>query len=251
MPEDSKNENNIPRIVVMKNGSYHVFGNVPLVHKTQVVSEYGEPLTWRKDKDYPEKNIEGRTFYGLCRCGNSKNKPFCDGTHREISFDGTETADTQATETRCVRFTHGTHIIVKKDPTLCMQSGFCAFRDAGLYQLIGATSDTRMRSLVMAMVERCPSGALTYYIEPDDSDIEPDLPVQIAATTEITSSGPIQGPLWVSGKIPVERADGKPFETRNRMTLCCCGQSCKKPLCDGTHRGVEEKALKRKKSQEG
>jgi CDGSH-type Zn-finger protein len=36
----------------------------------------------------------------------------------------------------------------------------------------------------------------------------------------------------------VERADGVPLETRNRVTLCRCGQSANKPLCDGTHRTV-------------
>jgi CDGSH-type Zn-finger protein len=39
----------------------------------------------------------------------------------------------------------------------------------------------------------------------------------------------------------VERSDGQPFETRNRVTLCCCGESKKKPLCDGTHRHLQEK----------
>ena len=80
MPEKPESENDSPRIVIMPDGSYHVFGDVPLVHKTQVVSEYGEPLTWKKDNEYHVVKKEGREFYGLCRCGKSANKPFCDGT---------------------------------------------------------------------------------------------------------------------------------------------------------------------------
>jgi CDGSH-type Zn-finger protein len=30
--------------------------------------------------------LEGRTVVGLCRCGLSANKPFCDGSHRN-KFD--------------------------------------------------------------------------------------------------------------------------------------------------------------------
>lgn len=26
--------------------------------------------------------LQGRTIVSLCRCGHSKNKPFCDGAHR-------------------------------------------------------------------------------------------------------------------------------------------------------------------------
>ncbi len=95
--------------------------------------------------------------------------------------------------------------------------------------------------LVMAMVERCPSGALTFQIDENGPDIEPDLPQQVAVTTEITSDGPISGPLWVMGGISVERSDGQPFESRNRVTLCNCGHSSNKPLCDGTHRDMEAK----------
>jgi hypothetical protein len=35
------------QITITKNGPYIVEGNVPLVKKTQIVSEYGEPLTWQ------------------------------------------------------------------------------------------------------------------------------------------------------------------------------------------------------------
>lgn len=248
MDESPKSEPSAFKIVIMQNGSYHVYGNVPLVHKTQAVSECGEPLTWIKGDTYPIRTIESQPYYSLCRCGHSKNRPFCDGTHRQIGFDGTETADTRPTETRAVRFSDSTRIIVKKDASLCMLSGFCGFRNVSLQQMLEATDDTMFRSLVMAMVERCPSGALTYRIEEEGPDIEPDLPVQIAVTTEITSEGPILGPLWVTGSIPIERSDGKPFETRNRVTLCNCGQSCQKPLCDGTHRLKQEQALKMKKA---
>ena len=31
------------------------------------------------------------------------------------------------------------------------------------------------------------------------------------------------------------------METRNRVTLCNCGLSCNKPLCDGTHRREAER----------
>ncbi|AKB11853.1 Iron-binding zinc finger CDGSH type [Methanosarcina thermophila] len=44
-----------------------------------------------------------------------------------------------------------------------------------------------------------------------------------------------QGPLWVRGGIPIESADGKLYEIRNRVTLCRCGKSKNKPLCDGSH----------------
>ena len=228
---DASKSDDSKRIVIANDGPYLVRGHVPLVRKAQVVSEYGEPLTWRN-----EGSLEVPGEYALCRCGQSGDKPFCDGTHRRVGFDGTEGADTAPTADRQSAFRGGTRLIVKKDPTLCMDSGFCGLRKAGIAQYVAASGDTQARSLAMAMVERCPSGALTYHIEAGEPDIEPDLPQQIADTTEITSDGPIAGPLWVTGGIPIVRSDGQPFETRNRVTLCNCGLSDSKPLCDGTHR---------------
>ena len=80
------------------------------------------------------------------------------------------------------------------------------------------------------MVERCPSGALSYALEADGETVDPDLPKEVALIPD--------GPLWVSGGIPVERRDGQPLETRNRVTLCRCGASSNKPLCDGTHKEI-------------
>ncbi|HSL42818.1 MAG TPA: CDGSH iron-sulfur domain-containing protein [Anaerolineales bacterium] len=244
MATDESSQNSpSKRVVIIKNGPYVIEGGVPLVSKTQVVSEHGEPLTWRKDGEISV----GPGEYRLCRCGQSSNKPFCDDTHLKIDFDGTEDADTAMSDTRKSTIPRGTGIIVEKDSSLCMLSGFCEFSDVGLGRLMTATQDTKMRALVMAMIERCPSGALTYRIEADGPEIEPDLPPQIAVTTEITSHGPIAGPLWVTGNISIERSDGQPFRTRNRVTLCNCGHSCNKPLCDGTHRDMAQREAWRRR----
>jgi hypothetical protein len=80
------------------------------------------------------------------------------------------------------------------------------------------------------------SGSYTYALDDEGPEIEPDLPTSIAVTT---TEEPLAGPLWVTGGIPVVRSDGEPFETRNRLTLCRCGHSRLKPLCDGTHLEID------------
>ncbi len=219
------------KITVQKDGPYLVSGDVDLIRKKQIASEHGEPMTWEKIEE-----LEGKDVYALCRCGASNNKPFCDGTHYTTGFDGTETAATDTFEDRKIVEAGSTNIVVKRDYSICAESGFCGHRLANIQKLAAQTDDSIVRAQVMAMVERCPSGSYTYSLSEDTADIEPDLPKQVAVTTEMTSDGPIAGPLWVSGKIEIERADGEPMEVRNRVTLCRCGLSKNKPLCDGTHR---------------
>ena len=194
---NGRNTNDGKKIVVRKNGSYIVHGDVPLVRKTQVVSEHGEPLTWKKGEA-----IETSERYVLCRCRQSSKKPFCDRTHAKVDFDGTESADTRVTAERQVIYAGGTRIVVKRDYSLCIGSGFCGNRITDIQKMVPDTDDTQVRAQVMAMIERCPSGSFTYSIEEGEADIEPDLPRQVAVTTEITSEGPIAGPLWVDWSYP-------------------------------------------------
>lgn len=232
MATNSETESNaLKKIVVQKDGPYIVYGGIPLVRKSQVVSEYGEPLTWKK-----EEVIETSGVYRLCRCGCSNNKPFCDDTHEWGPFDGKETAPEDMTAERRVTFPGGKQIIVRRDYSLCMDAGFCGNRFTNVEKLASKSGDTRIRAQIISMIERCPSGSYTYALVGEDGDVEPDLPQQIAVCMEMTSNGPIIGPLWVTGNIPIERSDGKPFEVRNRITLCRCGESKLKPLCDGKHR---------------
>lgn len=214
------------KIIVSRNGPYLVYGHLPLVNKAQVISEHGEPLTWRKGDAIPTEET-----YALCRCGQSGSKPFCDGTHARIRFDGTETADTTVIAERQTLY-EGTGITVKHDNSLCMEAGFCGNRLKHLLEMVEESEESTVRAQAMAMVERCPSGAYSYTVPPVEENIEPSLPKEIAVTEE----GELLGSLWVTGEISIERADGEFFETRNRVTLCRCGHSKNKPLCDGTHR---------------
>jgi CDGSH-type Zn-finger protein len=235
-------QNDIPRkkrIVIESDGPYRVEGGIPLVSKVQVVSEFGEPLTWKKEKTIPTAEE-----YTLCRCGHSKEMPFCDCSHAEIGFDGKETAATSTFEERKEVLRGGINLVVKRDYSVCMEAGFCGNRLTNIKQMLGQTDEPKIRAEIIGMIERCPSGSYTYAMREDETDIEPDLPEQIAVTTEITDQGAIRSALWVTGNIPIERSDGLPFETRNRVTLCTCGESKIKPLCDSTHRNLESARLK-------
>ena len=230
------------KITVVPNGPYLVYGDVPLVRKQKVITEAGVSLTWRKTE-----TLAAEETYALCRCGRSNAKPFCDGTHAMIRFDGREGADTGLNADRAkvvpgsatsdtVPAAAGSGLVVKKDSALCMGSGFCAARMQKIPDLMAEATDSDMRSRIIGMIDRCPSGAYTYAAEVGGPDIEPDLPVAIAVTA---ASGLSAGPLWVTGGIPVHRADGQPFETRNRVTLCRCGGSKTKPFCDGSHTALK------------
>jgi len=217
--EESKPD---PTIKVRKNGPYLVVGGVPLKSKAPVMSEHGEALTWRT-----EALEDGRSTYALCRCGASESKPFCDGTHSSIEFDGTESVPDGSYDDRANSL-GGTGIEVFDDRGICVHAGFCGNKVSNVWKMAPKTEDTVVRAQVMAMVEKCPSGALTYAV--DGEVIEPDLPDEVAVVPD--------GPLWVSGGISITRSDGEVVETRQRVTLCRCGASDIKPLCDGSHADI-------------
>jgi CDGSH-type Zn-finger protein len=230
------------RIEVVRDGPYLVYGNVPLLRRERVLSERGQALAWRTTG-----TIETEEVYALCRCGRSGAKPFCDGAHARECFDGSETADERTSAERRKTLAgsavpapgeivvEGAGIVVRRDGALCMRAGFCAGRLKKIPEMMADAADGDVRSHLIGMVERCPSGTYTWAPSVEAPDVEPALPPAVAVTSE---GGGAAGSLWVTGGIPVERSDGHPFETRNRVTLCRCGRSKSKPLCDGTHREV-------------
>lgn len=62
-------------ITVRENGSYRIDGPFRIVDADG--NEFEQP--------------QGKAV-ALCRCGHSASKPFCDGTHRKVGFQGPERA---------------------------------------------------------------------------------------------------------------------------------------------------------------
>jgi CDGSH-type Zn-finger protein len=211
-------------IKIQPNGPYLVSGAVPVTRRSIVPSEHGEPATWQTTAELGARNV-----VALCRCGGSSNKPFCDGTHARNNFDGTETAATSTYDERAKTY-QGTGVVVRDDRSICEHAGFCGNRSTNVWEMVSGagTEDGSVRSQMMAMIEHCPSGALTYRMTDDGPDVEPDLPVGVAVSAD--------GPYFVTGGLTVDRSDGQRFESRPRMTLCRCGASANKPLCDGSHK---------------
>ncbi len=220
-------------IEILKDGPYAVHGDLPVVRKQRVTSDEGEALTWTKTETIC---VDGTQV--LCRCGQSKTKPFCDGTHDRIGFDGAGPEHfAPICETQDVLENDG--IRVRVDNSYCVHAKYCFNKSSGIRKLMAGPMDASAKSQVMAMVDRCPSGTFAYDLPVDGkmTEIEPDMPPEVATISK-DSQSETAGPLWVSGGVPVRMPDGTFLETRNRVTLCRCGQSKNKPYCDGTHGSV-------------
>lgn len=207
--------------IEVTDGPYAV-RDLPLIRRRIVSSERGEPLAW----ETVERLEVGRT-YSLCRCGGSANKPFCDGSHRRNGFVGDEV--TQADYDAQARSYEGTGLVVRDDRNRCAHAGFCATRLSNVWKQVkdDQVADTGVRSQVIAAVSRCPSGALSYRLPGAKADGEEELLPAVSLVSD--------GPLFVTGRVTITRHDGAIQETRQRVTLCRCGASRNKPLCDGSH----------------
>ncbi len=96
----------------------------------------------------------------LCRCGASDNKPYCDGSRTRVEWDGTDNAPDGAYGERAKSY-GGDGFEVFDDRPICVHAGFCGNRVTNVWKMAAKADGSRIRAEAMAMVERCPSGALT------------------------------------------------------------------------------------------
>ncbi len=213
-------------VKVTENGPYLVSGGVPLSEQAIGVDANGECRGWKEGKVYPAQEK-----YALCRCGRSRNKPYCDGTHAKVKFDGTEVAS-HTPYLEQASALNGPALTLTDAEDLCATARFC-HRAGGTWELTRESGNPESRQTAIEEACDCPSGRLVAWDKKDRRAFEPGFQPSIGLV-EDTQAGKM-GPLQVRGGIPVESADGTVYEVRNRVTLCRCGRSSNKPFCDGSH----------------
>ena len=214
------------KITVSKNGPYIVSDSVPLAIQTIGVNQKGESTEWVEGKA-----LTSSPQYALCRCGQSKTKPFCDGTHSKVGFDGTETAS-HAPVAQQAKVLDGPTMQLLDAEVLCAFARFCD-PHGQVWNQVERTDDEQVRAEFIRQVGSCPSGRLIAVDIQTGEPVEPKLPHSIGVVEDPARN--CSGPLWVRGGIALIGADGQTYELRNRMTLCRCGRSENKPFCNGAH----------------
>ena len=95
---------------------------------------------------------------------------------------------------------------------------------------------------IIEQVRKCPSGALSYYMNADEvKENEPDKIVAEAATMLKVEVSP-NGPYIINTECLIVHSDGKEETKTGTVALCRCGASGNKPYCDGSHNKVGFKA---------
>ena len=216
-------------MTVTKDGPYLVTGEVPLFEQVILASEEGESERWGE-----EPMPSAGEKFALCRCGHSSNKPFCDGTHKTIGFDGTETASRQDFLDRAQMF-DGPDLALLDVPELCAFARFCD-PNGQVWSQVSRSDDPNVRAEFITQVHNCPSGRLVVWDKERGQALEPEFEPAIGFVEDPVER--CSGPISLRGKIRLRSADGHEYEERNRATLCRCGASKNKPFCDGSHASI-------------
>jgi CDGSH-type Zn-finger protein len=210
-----------------------VSGEVGLSEQTIAADAEGASENWI-EKELP---TAGLNFF-LCRCGHSRKKPFCDGSHVRVGFDGTEVADRTLYLQQAEAF-DGPSLALLDVESLCAFARFCD-PNGQVWSQASHSDDAGVRATFIRQVQNCPSGRLVVWDKGRGAAIEPELAPSIGLIEDPVEG--CSGPLWLRGGIAVVSADGEEYEVRNRMTLCRCGGSGNKPFCDGTHAAIKFQA---------
>lgn len=218
-------------IQVQKDGPYVIHGAPKLLQVFIEQNETGNSGQYTAGKAFQSEE----TMY-LCRCGHSKNAPFCDGSHVKAGENLTEAFNFTPLLENSTEIDGPTQILTDNQD-YCAFARFCdnGQRVWGEVQLEGQQHE----KLTEFMVNSCPGGRLLVWDAETKQAIEN---VEEAGIYPIEDPAmACSGPLMVRGGVRVESSNGESYEIRNRQALCRCGKSENKPFCNGAHASVKYK----------
>lgn len=197
----------IPKISLLKNG--------PLLVKNlqKFTNSRGEP-------------IETKLSLALCRCGASKTKPFCDGTHASIRFTDEKSKNPVPDKKETYK---GKSLTIHDNRGICSHAGFCTDNLTGVFHMgtePWIDSEGADIEEIKRVIRMCPSGALSYTENKTETN-------EFFDEAEIIVSK--NGPYYVKGSIEIKDVDLGDRASKEHYTLCRCGKSENKPRCDGSH----------------
>ena len=172
------------------------------------------------------ESVQIKPINSLCRCGVSKNKPFCDGTHTRSGFSDAKHPDRVPDQHDQYQ---GQKITIHDNRGICSHAGFCTSQLPAVFQTGNEpwiNPDGATLEQIQTVIDQCPSGALRYTIEGRDYGEYDRL-----AEIQISKNGPYR----VRGGIQLLGQDLGDFAPTEHYTLCRCGHSKNKPRCDGSH----------------
>jgi len=218
-------------VEVIENGPYRVHGAPPMHVQTIVPNAHGHSWTYQQGQDYPVK--DGTL---LCRCGHSRNKPYCDGSHLRVDVDLTEKAPFEPMLDKAERM-DGPQYSLTDNELYCAYGRFCDNGDRFWNEVM--EGGEAHAELAVYMAHHCPSGRLLVWDRATGAPVETPEPASLSLLEDPALG--VSGPLMLRGGIRVQSASGESYEVRNRQTLCRCGASSNKPFCDGTHASMKFK----------
>ena len=174
--------------------------------------------------------IEAKESMALCRCGKSSNKPYCDGTHTKIGFSTVNAGQHLANKRDSYV---GQKITIHDNRSICAHAGICTDDLSAVFRMKQEPwidPDAADVEAIIAVIKSCPSGALSYTTDNNDTAVQ-----NTVASIFIAPNGP-----YVISDCPdLQGTDWREGALKNQYTLCRCGASKNKPFCDGSHWSIE------------
>lgn len=198
--------------------------------KPKISAQKNGPLTVKNVEKFTNSRhepIETKKVMALCRCGASRKKPFCDGTHVAKGFIDEKEEGREKDKRISYK---GKKIIIHDNRGICSHAAYCTDLLPAVFKIgakVWIDADGAPAERVKEIINMCPSGALGY--------TEEDIEYLDADGAEPGIHICRDGPYEIHGSIEFEDFDPGDRASHEHYTLCRCGKSKNKPRCDGSH----------------